>query len=267
MTQVMLCFSRSDARQDTVPVNTYEYTHSFSNAYYDTVAYHLQQILRNFLVKEPDPYLFWLENIETFETAYKEGYKEGYEDVYATQLANDNIALPENAYKAAVTIMKSVVASQLWVSDFVNNDACELTSYTVEEIPEEAPSSGLTPPVDPRYTLGEKLISSSNQKATYAGVLYNPTDPRSNQWCSPISFDNTVLIGIHNKSFIKESAVTEFIKNNVIHFYPLPIVAMRHVRKGSKWFAQSPQHENHEGIGRTPEQAIEQLAVKIIFFS
>jgi hypothetical protein len=260
MTKVLLCFNRSEERQGVVPVNTYEYSHFFSTLYPSTVVYHLERILSNFLDEELESYVFWLENIE----AYEMDRDEGYGDIYDSMLADEEIVLPEDAYKAAIIIAKNVLSSQIWVDDFVNNDKYKLTGYTVEEIPEEAPSTGPVAPVDPRYTIGDKLINSSHQRATYAGVLYDPIDVRFNSR-SKQNYDGKALIGIHNNDFVKEEVVKEFIKNNVMHFYPLPMVAMRHVRKGCKWFAQSPNHPNIEGTGRTPEDAVERLAVKIIF--
>ena len=261
MTSAMLFFDGS--RERIIPVNTYDHPATMPyRKYLSDVTYHLENILQKFFVEPLQETLYALEDASDLHSIYEDD--DEYGNSYAPQLADDKIPLPENAYKAATLIAKQVINSRLWVLYLTESNGYIPTGYTVQEISEEAPSTGLIPPVDPRYNIGDELINSSGRAMTYAGVLYDHIDSRVNHLTQQ-NKNNTILIGIENMEFIQESVVQEFIQNTTINFYPLPMVSMRHVRKGSKWFAQTPKNTTKEGIGSTPEEAIENLALKIIF--
>lgn len=244
-------------REGILPINTFTTDTAPGSEFSDKVNFHVDNIIQKFFVKPLPDSFFWIQPVEQFDPEEEEGY--GY--VYAEQLKNDSRPISTDPYKAAVSLVDYILDYAIRQQELVDTDTYMLTNYTFSDIPDspDVPiETGV--PIDPRFTLGETVVDRYGRKFKYRGVTHYPLNPKNSETRSEINLTNkTVTIGIKNKEYVKEEAITNFLANTKIPVYPLPSIAKRHLAKGMKWFTVSDDGKK-EGYGKTQKEAKEQLA-------
>lgn len=255
MSTAVLFYLRYHDREGIVPVDTFVYPSTTPSNYLQLVNWYLNKTLQKFVERTN----FWV----TDKKEYRPNADEGYGRVYAEQQANNRTALSTNPYKAAVTIITTLLKSETWEWDVVLNSDYTVTGYTMEDIPTEPPVIAVEPPVDNRYVAGDVVVNRKDgSRYTYTGVLHDPFNEHLDEQSEINRKDNTVRIGVNNKNWVKETDLVDFMRNRKFALHPMPKIAER-VTRNKKWFALTSDSKE-EGYGRTQKEAKELLALKIM---
>lgn len=263
---VLFQYLRHD-REGILPVDTFSIPGraTAGNAgVLDDINGHLEDILSRFVEEPLEVGNYWVGPKDEFDP---EEYA-GYGVMYAVQQNDSRLALPKNPYQAAVELVKYILHSESWEENVTMSDIYTVTEYAESDIPATEPEPAKLPALtDPRYQNGDILVSSAGDSGVaYAGVLVRPRiDPLTDEsweWVDART-RNAIYVGLGDRSFVKLSDLNEFPMNDV-KVHPLPSAAVRHVKKGIRWFALHREFKKLEGYGTTQKAAKRDLALKIL---
>jgi hypothetical protein len=240
-------------QEGIVPINTFVY----EDDRLKKIHFYVDDILQKFF-KEKLENVLWLEDDSNFDPDEKEHY--GY--VYDERNADDKIELPSDEYEAAKVLVKALFDHSAGEM-FLDKDGFTRTEFTVADIPEVPAPIDTDEPVDERFTVGEKVVDRVGRVFKYKGVLFDPLLPQQSEMS--VTSNKDVYIGVDNDDYVRQTALDELWEVTEFEVYPLPLFASRYLSKDKKWFARASNINQHEGYGRTQEEAKNELMVKFLF--
>lgn len=256
MSTAVLFFRRWDDREGIIPVDTFVYPSTVSSNYLKLVNWYLEKMLSEFV----EVVEFWV----TSSKEYNPQADDGYGLVYGYQQANHRYAISKDPFKAARTIISYLIESDTWKVGLLEDSSYSAKNFTVEDLPTEAPTLKIDPPVDSRFTKGDIVVNRrSTERFTYMGVFHDAFNDHSNLQSRMSSGDNTVTIGVENDEWVKEANLVEFMSNRKFDVYPMPNLNTSIIPKTWKWFTRT-FGTKEEGYGPTQKHAKETLALKIM---
>lgn len=264
MPDVVLFFFDSLEDEGIIPVSTFVYPDVVQNDYLEKANFFLDNMIQKLIVEDlPEPKA-WIKDIDNMD--FEEEDWHGY--LYAELQDDAKISLPANAYHAAKIIATTLVESDTWGIFVAQDSKYTLSPTTLADLPEDEPVLPATP-VDPRFEIGQILVNARGKRFKYMGVLWNPDNKRVTKraqedlWAPKLP---TVLVGLNNTDYVTETQRDNWVADNTIEIYPLPLFAVNYLPKGSAWFTRVASSPKIEGYGKTEQEAKEDLAVKVLFF-